>query len=330
MMSRTAKLSITWLIGLIIVIVLPHIVGIVYTNVLVTFMMDSVFALSVNLLLGFTGLLSFGQAMFFGVGGYAAALALTHIPGFPLMGVIFVSGFAGFILSCIVAPVLCRITGTAFAMLTLAFGMLTYVICLKFREITGGEDGIVGFDIPPLNLGFTSIDICDPTNFYYFALVVLGVVAFFMWWLVKTPFGTVLISIRDNAQRADYLGYQVKHSKALVIIISGTMAGFVGGVYALFHNLVSTDGALTVFVSFTPLMASYIGGVGNFVGPIVGSGILHILDELTSRFTERVDLVNGIVFIIVVMYAPMGAVGAWWSIQEWFLKKIRKAQEENS
>ena len=324
-MSRTARLSIAWIIGLIIAIIIPHVVGIVYTNVIVTFMMDAVFAISVNLLLGFTGLLSFGHAMFFGVGGYAAALALTHIPGFPLIGVIFVSGFAAFILGCIVAPLLCRVTGTAFAMLTLAFGMLMYVICLKFREITGGEDGIAGYDTPPIHLGFTNIDITDPTNFYYFALVVLGIVTFLMWWLVKTPFGTVMVGIRDNSLRVDYLGYRVKHSKALVVIISGTMAGFVGGVYALFHNLVSTDGVLTVFVSFYPLMATYIGGIGSFFGPIFGSAILQIFDELTSRYTERVDLVNGIIFILVVMYAPMGAVGLWWSFKTWALKKLQKA-----
>ncbi len=320
-MSRKTRLIIAWIIGLIIAIVLPHVVGIVYTNVVVTFMMDATFALTINLLLGFTGLLTFGHAMFFGIGGYAAALALTHIPGFPLIGVIFFSAIAALVLGLIVAPLLARVTGTAFAMLTLAFGQLLYVICLKFREITGGEDGIAGYDTPPIHLGFTNIDITDPTNFYYFALVVMGLLTFFMWWLTKTPFGTVMVGIRDNALRVEYLGYRVKHSKATVLIISGTVAGVVGGVYALFHNLVSTDGVLTIFVSFYPLMAAYIGGVASFFGPILGAAILHILDELTSRYTERVDLVNGIVFILVVMYAPYGAIGIWWSIKARLFKK---------
>jgi branched-chain amino acid transport system permease protein len=329
MMSRTIKLSIIWIIALTFIIIIPHVVGIVYTNVIVAVMMSAVFALTVNLLLGYTGLLSFGQAMFFGVGGYAAALALTHIPAFPLIGVIFISGFAAFLLGCIVAPLLVRVTGTTFAMMTLAFGMLIYVICLKYREITGGEDGIAGYPIPPINLGFTNVDITDPINFYYFAVIVLGLVSLFMWWLVKTPFGTVMIGIRDNALRVEYLGYKVKHSKALVIIISGTLAGIVGGVYALFHNLVSTDGLMTIFISFTPIMAAYIGGIGSFFGPILGACLLDVLGEFTSRFTERVDLVEGIVFILVVMYAPKGAVGVWESIKEWFLKKIWKVKTKD-
>ena len=110
-MSKTARVSIYWIMGLVVAVIVPHVVGVVYTNVIVIFMMDAVFALTVNLLMGYTGLVSFGHAMFFGVGGYAAALALTHIPGFPLIGVIVVSGLVAFIFSCIVAPLLARVTG---------------------------------------------------------------------------------------------------------------------------------------------------------------------------------------------------------------------------
>jgi branched-chain amino acid transport system permease protein len=226
-----------------------------------------------------------------------------------------------------VAPLLARAAGTAFAMLTLAFGQLIYVICLKFREVTGGEDGITNFNIPSIDLGFVSFSINNPINFYYFAVVVLGLLALFLWWLTKTPFGTVLIDIRDNALRVDYLGYRVKHAKSVAIIISGTVAGFVGGVYALFHNMVSTDGVFTAFVSFYPLMASYIGGVGSFFGPIFGVGILHVLNEITIRFTRRVDLINGIVFILVVIYAPMGAMGILWSIKARFRRRKGSAEE---
>jgi branched-chain amino acid transport system permease protein len=324
-MSKTVGLLKYWVIGLVAAVIVPHVVGIVYTNIIVTFMLDAVFALTVNLLMGYTGLVTFGHAMFFGLGGYAAALALKHMPGFPLIGVIFVSGLAAFVLSCAVAPLLARVTGTAFAMLTFGFGQLMYVICLKFREITGGEDGIAGYSTPPIHLGFTNVNLTDPTNFYYFSLIVLGAVTFLMWWLVNTPFGTVIVGIRDNALRVHYLGYRVKHSKALVLIISGTLAGFVGGVYALFHHQVSTDGVLTIFVSFYPLMACYVGGIGFFFGPILGAGILQGIDVLISRYTERIDLVNGIIFILVVMFLPMGTIGIYLSIKEWVLKKIRKA-----
>ena len=118
--------------------------GIYYSNAVVLFAIFALYAVSYNLLLGYTGLLSFGHAMFFGGGAYATALALTHIPGFPLLLALLTGGLAAVVLALIVSPLLVRVSGTAFAMLTLAFGQLLYVICLKYREITGGEDGVGG------------------------------------------------------------------------------------------------------------------------------------------------------------------------------------------
>src|SRR5512147_2739543 len=137
-----------WLAALVILAVLPWMIGIVFTNVVVQFMIDATFALSLNLLLGYTGLLSFGHAMFFGVGAYSTALALTHISGLPLLGAVLIGMLSATLFAVIISPLLSRVSGTAFAMLTLAFGQLMYVLCLKFREVTGGEDGISGYAIP--------------------------------------------------------------------------------------------------------------------------------------------------------------------------------------
>jgi branched-chain amino acid transport system permease protein len=170
----------------------------------------------------------------------------------------------------------------------------------------------------------------NPVNFYYFAMIVLGICITLMWFMTKTPFGNVIVAIRDNPRRVSYLGCKVQHSKALILILSGTFAGMAGSIFALFQNVVSTDGVLNAFISFAPLMMAYVGGIGSFFGPIFGSGILHLLDELTSRYTQRVDLVNGVVFIVVVIFAPYGFFGLWRRFREWWNKKksLRTARGE--
>jgi branched-chain amino acid transport system permease protein len=130
-----------------------------------------------------------------------------------------------------------------------------------------------------------------------------------LWFLTKTPFGTVIIAIRDNAMRVNYMGYKVTHTKALVIVVSSSFAGVAGAVYALFQNLVSSDGVFGPMMSFAPIIMTVIGGVGSFFGPIWGSGILMLLEEVVTIFTERFSLVSGIVLVMVVMFAPMGVVG---------------------
>ncbi len=313
---------ILWGAGAIFAAVFPHVFGIYYANFFVAFAIFSLYAVTLNLLLGYMGVLSFGHAMFFGTGAYATAIALTHIPGFPLLPAILVGGLSGGLLALILSPLLVRVSGTAFAMLTLAFGQLIFVIALKYREVTGGEDGIGGYSIPPLNIpGVVSIDMTDKINFYYFAVAVIAVCLFILWFYTKTPFGNLVVGIRDNAMRIDYLGFKLPQIKAVNLIVCGAFAGIAGSVHALLMKLVSTVGVLDISASFTPILMAYIGGVGSFFGPIIGSGVLHILEDLVIRFTDRIGLVNGAIFILVVLYAPMGLVGLFGEAKaKWFHK----------
>jgi len=313
---------ILWGVVVISVALFPHVVGIYYSNFFLAFAIFSLYAVTLNLLLGYMGVLSFGHAMFFGTGAYATAIALTHIKGFPLLPAVLVGGLAGGLLALILSPLLVRVSGTAFAMLTLAFGQLIFVVALKYREITGGEDGIGGYSIPPLNIpGVVSIDMTNQINFYYFAIAVIVVCLFILWFYTKTPFGSLVVGIRDNAMRIDYLGFKLPQIKAVNLIVCGTFAGIAGAVHALLMKLVSTVGVLDINASFVPIMMAYIGGVGSFFGPIVGSGVLHLLEDLVIRFTERIGLVNGAIFILVVLYAPMGLVGLFREAKEkWFHK----------
>jgi branched-chain amino acid transport system permease protein len=301
-----------WMVWIVIIAILaayPRIFGLYYTNLFVTFAIFALFSVSFNLLLGYTGLLSFGHAMFFGAGGYGTALALKHIQGLPLLPAVFMGLLAAALLALILCPLVVRVSGTAFAMLHLAFGELMYVLALKLRNITGGEDGIGGFPIPPLHIpGFISIDMKSPENFYYFAIACLGVSLWVLWFFTKTPFGQIQIGVRDNPTRIEYLGFKVPQTKAVVYVVSAAFAGVAGSIYALFQNLISSS-SLGVLTSFAPITITMVGGVGSFFGPVCGAAILQVMEELTSRYTEQVELVMGLILILVIMFAPMGFVG---------------------
>lgn len=320
-----------WLlwVGITIALVLcPWVVGIYYTNFIIVIAVFSVFSVSYNFLLGFTGLFSFGHAMFFGIGGYGTALALKHINGLPLLASVGMGLLASVVLALILCPIVVRVSGTAFAMLHLAFGELMYVLALKFRNITGGEDGVGGFIIPPLNIpGLVSIDMKAPTNFYYFAISVLAISLGLMWFFTKTPFGQIQTGVRDNVKRIDYLGYKVPQTKAVVYVISAAFAGVAGAIYGLFQNLVSSDGSLSIGISFAVVINTVVGGVGSFSGPIWGTAIMQILQELITRYTERVELVQGMVLVLTILFAPQGLTGLIALIkQRWFFPSVPKKE----
>jgi branched-chain amino acid transport system permease protein len=346
-MKKRVK-GIVWGVILVILVLYPWLFGIYFTNVFVTFAIFALFAVSYNLLLGYTGLFSFGHAMFFGAGGYATALALTHIEGCPLL-VALLFGFLGAVaLALLLSPIVARLADSAFAMLHLAFSMLLYTLALKLRGITGGEDGIGGFPIPPFHIpGIVSVDMTDPLHFYYFAMAVLGGSLWMAWFLTKTPFGQIIVSVRDNAKRVDYLGFKVPHTKAIIYALSCGFAGIAGSIYAMFQDLISAS-ALGIAQSFAPIVMTMVGGVIAFSGPIWGAAIFALIEELTTRYTERVQLVEGLILIIVILFFPGGFVhllavvkGKWLEFMRgkgsgfikglWFGKKSRKkAMEGNS
>ncbi len=309
-MNKTTKI-IMWLAVFAVLAFYPQIFGVYYTNVFVTFAVFAVYSISLNLLLGYTGLLSFGHAIFFGAGGYATALALKHIEGIAVMPALGLGFLAALVFAAVLSPLVVRVSGTAFCMLHLAFGQVMYVLALKLRNITGGEDGIGNFPIPALNIpGIGPIALGgEPVNFYYFAMVVLGLSTFLMWYFTKTPFGQIQVGVRDNAKRIDYLGYKVPQTKAVIYIVSGAFAGVAGAVYALFHNLVSADGSLGIGISFGPIISTMVGGIGSFFGPVLGTAVMQVVDEVVVKFTDRVELATGVILILVVMFLPTGILG---------------------
>lgn len=318
-----------WAAGILFLIIYPHVFGIYFSNFIIDFGIVALFSISYNLLLGYTGLLSFGHAIFFAAGGYGTALALEHINGMPLIPAIIIGIFSSTFLALILCPIVARVKASAFAMLHLAFNFIMYTIILKLRNITGGEDGIAGYNIPPFSIpGVVSFDMVDPVQFYYFAVLVLIGSIWLAWFLTKTPFGQIMVGIRDNDMRVDYLGFRVTPTKATIYIIAAAFAGLAGAISALFQNMISASDA-EVLHSFKPILATIVGGASSFFGPICGAGIFAILEELTSRYTDQVELINGIVLIVVIMYFPSGFIGLLkWGREKlfgrWITRKTRK------
>jgi branched-chain amino acid transport system permease protein len=299
-----------WGVMLILLTFYPKLVGLYFTNVFVHFAIFALYAVSFNLLLGYTGLFSFGHAMYFGTGGFATALALIHIKGCSLLVALFMGFFASVILALVLCPIVSRVSGTAFAMLHLAFSMLIYTLALKLRKITNGEDGVSGFPIPALNIpGVISFDMKDTTNFYYFAVVIIGISLWLLWFFTKTPFGQLMVSVRDNAKRVAYMGFKVPQTKAVIYAISAGFAGIAGAVLALFQDVIAPDLALGPGTSFQVILITMVGGMGSFFGPIWGSAIFTLLQEFTSRYIKEVELLMGVILIVVMLYFPKGFAG---------------------
>ena len=168
----------------------------------------------------------------------------------------------------------------------------------------------------------------DPTNFYYFAITAIALCIWIMWFITKTPFGQLMVALRNDQERVEHLGFWVPCSKAIIFAISAFFAGMAGAIFGLFQAVVSAESVLHVMVSFTPLMAILIGGAGTFIGPILGAGILLGIEEIAVTYTEQMELASGLVFVLVVLYAPKGIMGFYNKlVDKWEERSLRLAAE---
>lgn len=267
------------------------------------------FAISYNLLLGHAGLLSFGHSAYFGLGAYATALSLSHIANIPvslavLIGVATAAAGGGLIGSICV-----RRSGTYFAMLTLAFGMLLYVIAWKWRALTLGDDGFGGFMPATLDIPLVGATDNNVVPIYYLVLLVTSITVALTWALMRrTPFGNALSMVRQNEERASFLGYNVFAIKLTGFILAAMLAGLAGAMFAVFHDFVSTH-VIGLELSTDVVMMTFIGGTKSFLGPILGSAFFVYFGDFLSAITDRWQLVMGVIFVAMVMYAPRGFAG---------------------
>ncbi|MBX0329396.1 branched-chain amino acid ABC transporter permease [Oscillochloris sp. ZM17-4] len=267
----------------------------------------AVYAMSYDLLMGYTGILSFGHALFFGTGSYVLGMMLKHA-GWPLWQAALMIVVVAVAQSLIVGVLSLRVSGVYLTMVTLAFAQMFFILAeaTDFREWTGAEDGLQGIPIPSW---------ISPTDqrlrFYFVALGFALVMYLLARRVVSSPTGAVMVAIRENEPRARMLGYNTFVYKLIAITISGVMAALAGGMNAIW-NLNANTAMLGVGTTINALLMTIIGGAGSLVGPMLGAGVLQLLGYwLNAAFGPRWPLIFGVVYILIVLFFPYGLVGTW-------------------
>jgi branched-chain amino acid transport system permease protein len=269
-------------------------------------------ALGFNLLYGYTGLLSFGTAAYYGLGAYATGIALAKL-GISSVWAALAIGVAAAMIGGVVAGFFClRRRGIYFAMLTLSFAQLLYFVAFHLAEWTGGDDGLRGIPLHPLTLPGMSISLRDPTVFYYFVFVLVTIAVAGLKRILDSPFGAVLQAIRENSDRATACGYDVNRIKLLSFVFSAMFTGLAGSLEALRLTVVPVE-ALFWSTSGQVVIMTLLGGAGTFFGPFVGVITFLMLEERLSRVIEWWPILVGAIFMAFVLFLPKGIWGTFLS-----------------
>ncbi|EWT02243.1 branched-chain amino acid ABC transporter permease [Intrasporangium oryzae NRRL B-24470] len=288
--------------GLVVLVMLPYWI---YPPVAMDILCWGLFAISVDLLLGFTGLLSFGHAAFWGGSAYATGLIATTW-GVPFPVAVLGGAAFAMLIAVPIGFLSVRRTGIYFAMVTLAFAQMLYFIANQARDLTGGENGLQG--IPRSFFGIEAIE-QDSFYFYYAgaALILVGIII--AWRVVNSPFGRVITAVRDNPARARALGYDVERYKIGAFVISAGLAGLAGGVFAISHGFASLQ-ELVWTTSGKVVLVTVLGGIGTLWGGLVGAGVVVTLeDSLASSGFEGIGMITGAIFVVIVLLFRHGIWG---------------------
>jgi branched-chain amino acid transport system permease protein len=264
-------------------------------------------AMSLDLLLGFTGLASFGQAAFFGLGAYAAAIVgLRYSAALPLTlgAAIAAAGLAALLGGWIAI----RASGIYFIFLTLALSQLVFAGAFKWRTLTGGDDGLSGLPRPSLGILDRVVDLADDRAFYIFTLLIAVAVWLLLRQILRSCFGSVLTGIRDNSGRMRAIGYDIKRYKITAFLISGCLTGLAGALFSYQYQLVTPEQAHWQTSALIMIMV-ILGGSGSLVGPAIGALVIVFLQNVLSTYTDRWASVMALMFILVVMFARGGIWG---------------------
>jgi branched-chain amino acid transport system permease protein len=279
-----------------------------YTELATRIVVMGLAAMSLNFLLGFTGVLSFGHAAYFGLGAYGTAMAIKYW-GVGSIPAIVLGMIVATIAAMIIGALIIKLRGVYFAMVTIAFGQVFYFIAFRWNAVTGGDDGLTGWRRLPINFGFAELDIVQNDRaFYYFALVIFALCVAAMAVLLNSPFGRSLIAIRENERRARFLGVPIEFHVWLSFVISCLFVSAAGGLYALLNNFIDPR-ALRVDLSGNLVIMAVLGGMRSFWGPLIGAAIFVALQDYVSSQTQNWMSVIGLVFVLVVRFFPRGILG---------------------
>jgi branched-chain amino acid transport system permease protein len=283
----------------VLLLLLPFVAGRYAIYLVIHILVLSVFSLGFNLLFGYTGLLSFGQAGFFAVGAYGCAKVLLAVPNL-FLGLLVGSLAAGVAAVCL-GFLSVRHTRIYFSMLTLAFGMMIYSIAWKWRDFTGGDDGLVGVPRAPLEIpGLFSVSLATIERYYYLVLVVSFLAIWLMYRLVHSPLGLTLQAIRDSESRAEFAGVPVRAYRLAAFTIAGLYAGLAGALLPPLENTV-TPPIAHWSTSAEPVLATLMGGIHIFGGPVVGAFLFFMIKDIIVRYTEYWLIWLGAIVVALVM-----------------------------
>lgn len=306
-----------WLILLVIVgLIAPQMISEFYLLILGEALIMSLFALSFNLLFGVMGQLPFGQAAFYGLGGYGMAMLLTKFQVNFWVSLVAGVGIAALI-GLLVGLFCVRLRGIYFSILTLAFGQLIFVVIYKWHDFTGGDDGIQGV-FPPEFLK-------DPTAYYYFILLFFLISAFILWRIIHSPFGYTLQAMRENSERTEFLGIPIARYQLIAFVISAAFAGLAGALWAPFYRSVAPS-TLMWIKSGEPVMATILGGAGLFFGPVLGTFLITFIHAYLLGFTHFWPIIMGTLILIVIFLLPGGILG--FIKEKWENRQNRNQQSQ--
>ena len=308
-MSGLHKHALTIVIGLLL-LTMPYWLGPLggYTELGSRVLVLGLAAMSLNFLLGFTGVLSFGHAAYFGLGAYGVGMTLKYLaPSTPLG--ILVGVVTGAVAAALIGALIVKLRGVYFAMVTIAFGQVFFFIAFRWNAVTGGDDGLTGWTRQALNLGVGRIDILgNDKAFYYLVLVLFAGAVGIMALLLRSPFGRTLIAIRENERRARFLGIPVEQHIWLSFVISCLFVALAGTLYALLNNFTDPR-ALRWDQSGNFVIMAVLGGMRSFWGPLIGAAIFVVLQDYVSSHTENWMSFIGLFFVLVVLFFPRGVLG---------------------
>ena len=295
----------TVVVLLLFLILAPTILPSYYLGLVILALIWGIFAMSLDILTGYTGLPSFGHAAFFGVAAYAAGILQARM--FQNFWPLMTAGLcAAAIISALFGLLVIRSRGVYFLMITLALSMVLWGLASNWQGLTGGHDGLSGVSRP--DLAPLPWSLAETGNYYYFVLIVFVIAAVLMHFIVRSPFGVALLGIRESETRMSVLGYNVWLYKYVSFIVTGIIAGLAGILFAYYNGFVH-PGVLGIGTSAKVLIMTILGGPGTLFGPLGGAAIIVFLENLMSAYSERWQMFLGAVYIIVVIFAPRGIYG---------------------
>ncbi len=287
----------------------PAVINPFWVSVIAEILIWSLFAASVNLLFGYVGLLSFGQALFFGFGMYGVGIGIDHLglSFWPAFGLGVVAALAIALVSGIFAV---RLTWHYFAIITVVFSLIFYFLAVTMKPLTGGDDGINFSPPPTFTFGETEWSFTDSTFQYFFILVTVGICFFLMHLVIRSPLGKAFLAIRENDTRAALIGLNVYLLRLIAFVMAGFLAGVAGALFAFFGRYASAT-YMFYHVSGEAVVWAIVGGAGTLFGPVIGTTLFIVIRELVSTHWEHHSLIVGVMAILVVSLAPKGIVGLW-------------------